>query len=226
MAEILPQQIAKGWRPGRGSQPHRFAFARRLPTLGTIQRTKRLWWANGWWGDQQTTSQCTIYSWLHYLHDGPVTHRGAPRPMADPTTLYQEGQRIDGTALWDVDSGLTTNASAQVMLRRGMIQRYEWADTVDEIVQALLHVGPVPFGTWWRLGMQEPALDGRIAYAGRYLGGHQVLFNGVDTRSEEIRIKNSWGRPWGRRGHCTMSFADVEQALREGAEAVVAVETP
>jgi hypothetical protein len=227
--ETLPvSQIGHGWRPGRGSQPQAYRFARRMaaPLTPGTPRTRRMWWTDGWWGDQGLTSECTIYSWLHLVHDGPVTHPRAVEPLVNPTVLYREGQRIDGTPETEIDSGLTSDAAARVMRARGFIQRYEWAETVDEIARALLEVGPVPFGTWWRTGMDAPSKLGIIRYDGDYRGGHQVLLNGVDLANEYVRGKNSWGRDWARKGHFTLSFRDLEAALVEGAEAAVAVEAP
>jgi hypothetical protein len=69
----LPQPGGMGWQPGRGTKAHLF---RAGDVVTPTPRVSRYWNANGWWGDQGTTSQCTIFAWLHVEHDGPITHRG------------------------------------------------------------------------------------------------------------------------------------------------------
>lgn len=211
----------KGWKPGMGSRPEEYRAAevlpRRLPGV-----TSRNWWPSGWWGDQGYTAECTIYSWLHVLHDGPITHRRAVEPMANPTMLYHEGQDIDGTPRRDVYSGLTSDAAAQVMLKRGFIGEYRWALTLDEMIGALLLAGPLTFGIWWRDQMNYPDSNGYVRYAGDHYGaGHQFAVNGVNTKKRVMRCKNSWGRGWGKNGFFYMHFEDVERALDEGGEACI-----
>jgi len=41
------------------------------------------------------------------------------------------------------------------------------------------------------------------------LGGHAVLAVGYDEEQKRFLVRNSWGRRWGRHGHCTMPYAYV-----------------
>jgi hypothetical protein len=54
--------------------------------------------------------------------------------MDSPTRLYQLGQDIDGTPRSDVDSGLTSDAAAQVMKREGYVGEYRWGQNLDEVL--------------------------------------------------------------------------------------------
>jgi hypothetical protein len=220
----MAQRKGLGWKPGRGTAPERFLLRAAPPPPAPPELRRRAWWRQGWWGDQKTTSQCVIYSWLHALHDGPLTPkeklrlRAAPKPLAAPTPLYQEGQAIDGTPTWDVDSGLTCNAGAQVMKRHGWIGEYRWAETVDEVVNHLLVAGPVLIGAWWYDSMFDVGPDGKMEMDGALAGGHQWVMSAVDLDRERFDNKNSWNRSWGRRGMFYSSFRQVERMLAEGAE--------
>jgi hypothetical protein len=219
-----------GWKPGRGTAPEKFLL-RDAPPPPADEREK-LWWMSGWWGDQGETSQCVIYSWLHVLHDGPVTPKRAktrktlPKPLADPDALYLEAQKIDGTPSWDIHSGLTCNAGAQVMKRHGWIGEYRWAETVDEIVNYLLTTGPMVIGAWWPESWFDIDLSGKAPEIDDYAGGHQWVLNGAECDEERIRSKNSWGRGFARGGCFDITFRQLDQMLVDGAEVCVFRELP
>jgi hypothetical protein len=224
ITERLPQPGGMGWQPGTGTKAHLYRAADVLVTPPTAPDI-RYWNASGWWGDQGMTSQCTIYAWLHVMHDGPITHRGILAPMANPTLLYQKGQDIDGTPRSDVDSGLTSDASAQVMLKEGYIGEYRWARDVDEVVECIRVAGPGTLGSWWPEGMDDPdPLTGFVTYTGRKRGGHQYKVDGVNTRRRFFRMKNSWGRGWGRKGFAYLSFDTMRAILEDGGEFCIARE--
>lgn len=190
--------------------------------------TKRFWWASGWWGDQGDAPQCVEYSWHHFLVDGPITHTPKKGPLWTIGEIYDEAQRIDEWAGEDYD-GTSVRAGAKVLQRRGFIKSYRWAFDVDTIVKALLSDpedggGPVVIGTNWYYSMFFPNAAGLLSVSGRHLGGHAYLLNGVNTRTEQVRIKNSWGRGWARRGFASMRFTDLERLLNEDGEACIASE--
>jgi hypothetical protein len=211
----LPQPGGMGWQPGKGTKSHLF---RAGDVVVPTPRVSRYWNANGWWGDQGNTSQCTIFAWLHVEHDGPVTHPHDTKPMDSPTRLYQLGQDIDGTPRSDVDSGLTSDASAQVMKRQGYIGEYRWGQNLDEVLDCLLNAGPGTLGSWWTTGMDNPDSKGLITYTGSKRGGHQYVLNGANKRTRLVRMKNSWSRGWGKSGFAYMTFDTLESILADGGE--------
>jgi hypothetical protein len=216
-----------GWKKGRGTAPRLLrevmAPVRRLPT-------ERYWWDNGWWGDQGETSECTIYSWLHLIHDGPVipvdVMPTAKKPLADPATLYQEGQKLDGTPITDVESGLTCDSAAKVMRAHGFVGEWRWAESVDEVIQWVLTTGPCAIGANWYYDMFEPKKDGTVSMTGGMAGGHQWVINGASMKKKRFRDKNSWNRTWGLSGRFITTFDQVAQMLQEGAEVCMYRELP
>lgn len=198
-----------------------FSVRSRL-TLGPHVSTRHYWWAHGWWGDQGATPRCVAYAWTHWLEDGPTKHPGPP-PVVDPGVLYHEAQLLDEWPGEDYD-GTSVRAGAKALQARGLISGYEWATTLDEVINTLLQVGPLVVGTNWYSTMFNPDEAGFIHVGGYVEGGHAYLLDGVSTSAEYFRMKNSWGRSWGNQGFALISFADFERLLREDGEAALAVE--
>jgi hypothetical protein len=144
--------------------------------------------------------------------------------MDTPTRLYKLGQTIDGTPHSDVDSGLTSDASAKVMRNEGYIGEYRWALDLDEVLDCLLEAGPGTLGSWWPSGMDAPDSKGVVTYTGWKRGGHQYVLNGVNKTTKLIRMKNSWGRTWGKSGFAYMTFDTLSAILRDGGEFCIARE--
>jgi hypothetical protein len=187
------------------------------------KRTHRYWWPSGWWGDQGYTPQCVAYSWLHWVEDGPITHDYAAPPVINPTTLYKECQKVDEWPGENYD-GTSVRAGAKRLQAHKLISSYYWAWNVDTVVDALLTTGPVVVGTWWHYNMFFPDSAGLIKLGGGKAGGHAYLLNGVNTKTGLIRIKNSWGRQWGKGGHAYISIDEMDTLIRDQGEACLATE--
>lgn len=190
------------------------------------EREYRYWWNNAWWGNQGRHPHCVSYAWLHAIEDGPVTwpdRTPDADPTEDPANVYHRAQEIDewSGAAYD---GTSVRAGAKVLAERGLITEYRWAWDLDDLVAALLYVGPVVLGTWWTTGMFYPDDDGFVEPTGALAGGHAYVATGANTRERKIRFKNSWGRGWGQRGRFWMRFGAVSELLAASGEACVATE--
>lgn len=222
---MINEAFGLGRRRSADEQDQRFPI-RKLLRAEPARREYRYWWPEGWWGNQQNTPQCVAYAWLHLLEDGPITQipkrRGAG-PVFDPGNLYRSAQRVDEWEGQDYD-GTSVRAGAKVLQRRKIIDSYWWAWSLEALVDAVLTLGPVVVGTNWYMDMFLPDRDGRARVSGTLVGGHAYVVNGVNVKKEIVRIKNSWGRHWGRRGHALLSFDDMARLLREDGEACIAME--
>lgn len=185
--------------------------------------TSRYWPpSEEWWGDQGETSRCVGYSWAHWIQDGPVTHVGAA-PIVDPTQLYINAQKIDEWPGENYD-GTSVRAGVKVLQAQGYVNSYYWAYDIDTLVYALLELGPVVVGTYWYNNMFYPAQNGMIRIGGGVAGGHAYMINGVNTTKKLFRIKNSWGKDWGKYGHAYITFADMARLIAQQGEVCLATE--
>lgn len=197
-----------------------FRFASLLPAE-PIRRSRYYW--SGWWGDQGASSSCVGFSWTGWLTAGAVTQR-ARDWQTHAFTTYSEAQRLDE---WDGEAydGTSVRAGAKALQAQGFISDYRWAWTADEIVRAVLDVGPVVVGTNWTEAMFDP-VNGIIKPDGPIAGGHAYLIDGASLDKGTVRIKNSWGKDWGTSGNgrASMSIAHLQLLMEQDGEAALATE--
>lgn len=203
------------------------AFPMKSLLLKSTDRKFKYWCPNMWWGDQGNTPQCVGYSWTHWLAAGPKTQpqaralrNGAP---ANPSNIYKMAQQVDEWAGDNYD-GTSVRAGAKVLRSHGYIESYHWAYNVEDVIQALLTLGPVVVGTNWTNGMFYPDDEGIIKPTGRVAGGHAYLLDGISTTKGLIRIKNSWGKEWGNKGFAYISLDDMNTLIQANGEACIATE--
>lgn len=190
------------------------------------QLREKYWWADGWWGDQGSTSHCVAYSWLHLVEDGPVIQNadaGRAKPLILPEKLYTESQKRDP---WSGENyaGTSVRAAAKILKDLGIIKEYRWAQSVTDVINTVMTVGPMVVGTKWKTGMNTPSSDGIMRVTGRDMGGHAYVINGVNLDKELFRVKNSWGKQWGKQGYAFIKISDFEKLLNTGGEACIAFE--
>lgn len=200
----------------------------RLPA--TTTRTSRYWYDREAFLDQGNYGRCVSYSWTHWLNDGPVLRKG----YHDDTFayhLYGQAILLDEWTQNDNDKdtasfGTSVRAGAKALQTSGHISEYTWAFDLDSVITALLEKGPVVVGTNWYNTMSQVDSKGfiRVGAAGRIVGGHAYVLNGVNTGAEKVRVKNSWGTGWGINGRAWLSFADLDRLIREDGEACLALE--
>jgi hypothetical protein len=173
----------------------------------------------GWWG-KQGGPHCVGYSWVHWLHSSPLTYPELA-PIEDPIRIYNAAQLIDEWEGTEYD-GTSVGAGAKVLHRLGYIESYHWGYSVPDLL-ACLQKQPVVIGVNWYSGMLNP-VKGRIYATGSVVGGHAIIVDGYNVQKEIFRMKNSWGRDWGNKGYCTISFEDMAKLISEAGEICLAIE--
>jgi len=194
-------------------------------TLPPIPR--RFWWSDGWWGNQGDMPFCVAYAWMHYLEDGPVIQdaitESRSKPFYSPKQFYDLCQKNDQ---WDGENydGTSVRAGAKILNHIGVVKSYRWAFTLEDVLSTVKYIGPMVVGTRWYSNMSTPNSSGLMRASGTAQGGHAYVINGLDEATGLFRIKNSWGRDWGKQGYAFLTFEDFERLLLNGGEACVAFE--
>lgn len=222
---MKPLKLAKTL--GRNAKPdardHKFLIKNHF-TLAPTRVTQKYWDPNGWWGNQGSSPMCVGYAWAHWIEDGPVDHGGIA-PIMPPQTIYEQAQFVDEWPGEDYE-GTSVRGGVKYLQSASFVKSYYWAFDINTIVQYILTYGPMVVGTDWYTSMFYPDRTGMIRTTGRLAGGHAYVLNGVDTIARKFRIKNSWGKSWGKGGMAYISFNDMAKLIANQGEACIAVETP
>ena len=184
--------------------------------------TSKYWEDTIWSGDQGQTPRCVGYAWAHWIEDGPILHTG-PHPKISPLNIYNGAQQNDEWSGTNYD-GTSVRGGAKWLKSQNKISSYLWAFDLQTLINTILTKGPVVVGTDWYNDMFYPDKNGFIKVSGFYVGGHAYDINGVDTINKFFRIKNSWGKSWGKQGHAYISFTDMSRLIKLGGEVCLAVE--
>jgi hypothetical protein len=209
-----------GRLPAPDPRDRAFLLAAVIPSAPS-RRSKYYW--SGWFGDQGMQSSCVGFAWAHWLTAGPTTQATNDWDSHARMT-YVQAQGLDEWPGQEPDyEGTSIRAGAKALQAQGFITGYRWAFTADEVVRAVLDVGPVVVGTWWTEAMFTP-VNGRITPDGPIAGGHAYLIDGANLDRQVVRVKNSWGRDWGSMGRAYMSISHLAHLMDMDGEATLATE--
>jgi hypothetical protein len=182
----------------------------------------RNWNADGWWGNQGDKPYCVGYSWAHWVEDGPVEHGGIA-PIVPPELIYSQAQKLDAWPGENYD-GTSVRGGVKFLKQQNVIESYYWAFDIETLIKAVFELGPVVVGTNWYSSMFRPDKNGVIRPTGKIVGGHAYVINGVDKNKKLFRIKNSWGKNWGKNGYAYISFNDMTKLINQNGEICIAIE--
>jgi len=177
------------------------------------------------WRCQQTLDQgregaCVGFSLAHELIARPSEVPGITD--AEALRIYKHAQTLDP---WDGQdySGTSVLAGIKAVmeLHPGKVTSYRWGFGIDDVCFTVSYVSPVVLGIDWTEGMLTPDENGVIRATGRVLGGHAILANGVNAKTRQVRLHNSWGKDYGKNGDVFISFDDLNLLLHQGGEACV-----
>lgn len=183
--------------------------------------------------NQGSEGACVAAAFAHEAAASPMIATGITMDWARQQ-VYWEAQKIDRWAGGSYPGavpqyeGTAVIAGAKVMQRLGFYDSYRWAFTIDDVLRAIGHEGPVVFGVHWREGMFDPRPSGLLDCTGRVAGGHAILGRGVTLQSRlkgestklgpVVRLQNSWGKDWGHDGSAFIRMADLEVLLKDQGE--------
>lgn len=151
--------------------------------------------------------------------------------------LAREQDRAMGLAF---PEGATVLGGLRAALKLGQIQGFAWAQTSDELLDAVLGHGSVVLGTNWYSGMDQLTPEGLARIRGWVRGGHCYTIIGYVPRFpvrdrttgaisyfEVYELINSWGSTYGKNGRFYMLRADVDRLVfAENGEAAIVTDTP
>jgi Papain family cysteine protease len=182
-------------------------------------------WSTPAWLDQGREGACVGFGVSHELAAYPAAVAGIKDAFA--FDIYREAKKIDPWPGEDYE-GTSVLAGVKIAQQRGYFDSYRWCFSVEDILRALSHEGPVVVGTNWHRSMYYPAPSGLLKPDGDVVGGHCYLIRGFQLKprfaSEPVlRIRNSWGRDWGADGDAFITLSDYEKHLLPGADQVVFV---
>lgn len=202
-------------------------------------RRKRSWQAHRQRLDQGHEGACVGFGWTAELQAQPAVVGGVsgqigPYPAQYfASYLYHKAQQVDD---WPGDDyeGTSVLAGAKAVQAEGYIDSYRWAFTIDDVLDALIELGPVVLGIPWFESMYETRPGGLVEVDGRLVGGHCITLTGYHPRMrirgegwrnrfEVCRWRNSWGESYGNRGDGYIRVEDLEVLLwgRYGGEACI-----
>ena len=215
----IPHPLGRVYIPDERDK--NYLIENKLKLKNTILTTK-YWDADEWWGNQENTPQCVGYAWAHWIEDGPVKHEGIS-PIINPTLIYKEAQKLDEW-VGENYNGTSVRGAAKYLKSTNKISSYLWTYNINVLIDTVLTKGPVVVGTNWYRSMFFPDKNGLIRVTGKLTGGHAYVINGVDKNKKLFRIKNSWGKNWGKSGHAFISFSDMEKLIKQNGEVCLAIE--
>jgi hypothetical protein len=153
------------------------------------------YWPNGWEADPLAAE---LYA--QRLYD--AIHDGVLEPL-DP----------------ERDDGSFASSGGVVLKRRGLVSGYYRAASVDDVVQAILTKAPVVFASAWYYSMDNtPHLYDNLPYvdvdvSSGIRGYHAYLLDAVNLAPSVgppfVRLLNSWGTNWGRKGAARVTIEDL-----------------
>lgn len=191
-------------------------------------RTYRYWYNR--FNEDQTGPSCVANTGAHLHGNSPKpTYTLAQLDALVPANyvsycgergfrgyLYDNAQLRDEFSSTPPAGGTSWRGAAKVLVELGLIESYWWLTNEEEILTAILEVGPVALGCWWREGMF--ARPGELLQlTGDYVGGHEVCLDGANRKKGIVRVQ-TWGV------HYKLRVSDLAQLMAEEGDASVVLE--
>ncbi len=138
-----------------------------------------------------------------------------PNPIAfakvpDPEFILKEAKKFDETA----KTGTSLKSGLKAIQKLGYVKSYYYSDKIDEILVAIMNLGPVIVGVDWYHGMND--CTGQLIAGGGVAGNHAFLIYGVDLEKKQFLLANSFGEGWGWKGKAQVDFVTMNKIFKYG----------
>lgn len=212
---VRPEDRVLDWRINLDPRALTYKVSRQVAALKARNRV----WKRDTWLDQGREGACTGFAGGHAMATTPRRHKPQITD-ADGRSFYKGAQDNDE---WPGNNyeGSSVTGLMKYLKSIGLVKRYWWCTTLEEIVHAVGFIGPVVIGVNWYSGMWNTDAAGLIHKAGSRVGGHALVIGGVDVVNRRFLLFNSWGKDWGVNGGAWISFDDMQSLLDEGGEFAV-----
>lgn len=182
-------------------------------TAAAAPPTKRVWSVPQHL-NQRNVGACVGFAYAAELTGEPAGDRAVTAAEGDRLgfTVYKRARKIggyysDGMTGPEEGQGVTMEAGALAARDLGLISGFYWADSIDDVRDAVLNHGPVPIALYVRSWLTMPPFDGTVNRLKRSeepkYGAHAMCVVGYDPAfpfkdgvQPGFLIRNSWGADW------------------------------
>lgn len=231
------------WKSRHDERSRQYPMRALLPPANvSVSFRRQIVWNPGEILDQGNEGACVGFGWTQEALMSPVrvpvNHMlkrlfigGNGNSVAH--TIYREAKGQDD---WPGDDyeGTSVLAGAKVMSSLYYLREYRWCFDIIDVIQTLIHHGPVVLGIEWHESMYKPDLYGELTVSGPVVGGHCIVASGyhpqkiVHPSSAQparpmIQLTNSWGSDWGHGGQAWIEVPALRSLLEANGEACVPV---
>jgi hypothetical protein len=222
----MPADRTFDWKSRHDERSLNFSVAR---LAADVPRVRKSWRSPGERLDQGREGACVGFAWTNELLSSPnPMGRKVPKPRNEfASSLYKEAQKVDEWPGEDYE-GTSILAGAKVAKEMGYIDSYYWAFGIEQVLDAVIGVGPVVIGIPWYESMYSTARNGLVQVSGSMVGGHAILLTGYHPnhpvlKEPVVRWRNSWGSSYGVNGNGFVRPTDLSALLKTYGEACVPV---
>lgn len=127
-----------------------------------------------------------------------------------PEFILSEAKAFDTTE----KTGTSLKSGLKALQKLGYVKSYYYSDKIDEILVAVLNLGPLAVGVDYYYSMND--CTGRLTAAGGVLGQHAFVIYGVDLDKKDFLVANSYGVGWGWKGKARVDFATMNKIFKYG----------
>lgn len=189
----------------------------------TPDLTRKRVWTPGPLLNQGQEGHCVGFGEAGELGATPVK---VPVDDAFAHDLFFAARRIDRGEGRLYTDGATVIAGCKAAQELGLIRKYVWCFSIEDVILAILRHSPVVIGINWYESMYETDHRGMVTVGGSLVGGHCLYVNGWwpdhPEFSEDVFVwQNSWGTDYGVYGRGFIRREDLARLLAEDGEAVV-----